>query len=143
MKKIKKVEEVTTFVYEAVDGYVFDTAEECTKYENSAVGVLRGRFNKLIVGRYDAWEFMGGSEDHDILVLSIKTQKDADTVLQFYYLMSPWILNGNDTLKDKYDNMVNSAIGGYLLIGKIPDGDGIYLVNTADKIISNIKEACK
>ena len=67
MKEIKQELIHTTYVtkYEANDGTIFTTAEECQKYENSARAVLLARFKDLqikLISEYNL--FSTGSEEY-------------------------------------------------------------------------------
>ena len=67
MKEITKERVQKYTVYEALDGTEFNDKAECEKYDESAKGVLMARIAKLIVGKGDAWDIMGGYEDHDVV----------------------------------------------------------------------------
>lgn len=145
MKEIKeeiKREVVDTHIYyEATDGTRFDTMDECRKYEQSALGVMRGKIAKMIVSdKKDAWELMGGCDDHQVIAISICSQKDVDTFLQWYYLECPWYLD--DSSKERrntIERIVREAYteGDVILVGISSDND-YYFINSRNNIVANL-----
>lgn len=80
----KIITEVTG--YEAGDGIVFKSKEECEKYEQSAEYVLRQGYVKHIVAQtneYDLFDY--GCEDSNIDVLEINTREDLDEINRYIY----------------------------------------------------------
>lgn len=146
MKEIKeelKREVVDTYIHwEAVDGTVFEQKEECEKYEKSALGMLRGKINKLIVGEVeDAWDLMGGNEDSSVVAILLAKEKDADTFLQWLYLECSWLLN--DAMKERREKIEATVRDAYInkdvvLIGINCDGD-YYFIDSRKNIIDNLK----
>lgn len=148
MKQIKEevVRQVkdTVIQYQATDGTLFSDSEECLKYENSAKGVLRGRVARLFVGeRVNEWDCIGGCDDHDIVGVSIPEESDIATILQFYYLENPYLLEDRqkerrevlaDTFRKAYEE------GDVLLFGVNNCDDEYYFINTRDTIIKNLKK---
>ena len=49
MKKLEKDLITKYTVFQAVDGTEFSQKEECEKYEESALGVLRGKIKRLTI----------------------------------------------------------------------------------------------
>lgn len=147
MKEIKeeiKREVVDTHTHwEAVDGTVFEQKEECEKYEKSALGMLRGKVNELIVGEAaDAWDLMGGNEDSSVVAILLAKEKDADTFLQWLYLECPWLLN--DTMKKRKEEIEATVRDVYtnkdvILMGMNCDGD-YYFINSRKNIIDNLNK---
>ena len=144
MKEIKTERTVYDIMYEAVDGTTFRSQEECAKYEESALGVLRAKLKKLIVNdQYDGWELMGGNEDNKILAVKMETEEDKDTVLQNYYLDQPWILKdgNNNTHKERLEKCVEQAYKeqDVILFGVNCD-DCLYLIDTRYNIIDRLNK---
>lgn len=148
MKEIKKeiVKKEYFYEYESFDGQMFNTKEECEKYENSAKGVILQKIHNCIVGEeHDAWELMGGYEDHKIVAIKVNTQEDADNLLQFYYLEHPWVLE-NGGIRECASNqvkriqrMLDRALKekDCILMG-INCDDEYYFINTRNAIIVNL-----
>ena len=136
MKEIKKERVVFDYEYEAYDGSIFKTKEECIKYEETAQCVIIKKFNDLI--EYSSNEcslFNCGSDDYIIDFVKPKTQDDADTIMQMLELC-----NAND---DRARKLIKEAQenNDYLLIGHDAyDVDNIYVWNTRSSILNSIKE---
>lgn len=142
MKQIKVTETNTVIKYQAIDGEIFSNKEECEKYETTAKAVLQSKFKKLIVGTYNSWELHGGLDDNDVIAVQVKTQKDADIVLQRYYIENSWLLENYDSNKkciERCERLVNKALveKDILLIGINCEGD-LYFINTRKDIIDNL-----
>jgi len=148
MKEIKKeiVKKEYFYEYESFDGQLFDNKEECEKYENSAKGVILQKIHNCIAGeKHDAWELMGGYEDHKIVAVKVNTQEDADNLLQFYYLEHPWILENKDTNEcagnqvKRIQRILDRALKekDCVLMG-INCDDEYYFINTRNAIIVNL-----
>lgn len=136
MKEIKKERVVFDYEYEAYDGSIFKTKEECVKYEETAQCVIIKKFNDLI--EYSSNEcslFNCGSDDYIIDFVKPKTQDDADTIMQMLELY-----NAND---DRARKLIKEAQenNDYLLIGHDTyDVNNIYVWNTRSSILNSIKE---
>ena len=86
----KTIEEITG--YEAYDGTVFKTKEECEKYENTASFVITERFKKLVIKEMEgiditecASAFCLSSTDEDWYYVLIEIKNDDDLrVAQMY-----------------------------------------------------------
>jgi len=128
-------------VYQASDGTEFMNYEECRKYEDSALGVVRGNVAKLIVGRTDdAWELMGGNDDSSVIAIKMNCAADVDLVKQLFLLEHPYY---NETerkeLKQKKFDIIEDAYNNndVVLFGINCDGD-YYFINSRQNIIDNL-----
>lgn len=151
---MKRVDEKRTIVdtliyYDAVDGTRFTSEEECKKYEESARGVLSGRFTKLIVGSCNEWELLRGDDNNEVVAIKLNSREDADTVLQLYYLDNPYLLreDQDDTYKkyrERYENLVAQALedNDILLMGKNYEGD-LYFLDTKSAILDRLNNIGK
>lgn len=143
MKEITKerthIEKYT--VYEAVDGTEFTNQEECKKYEESALGVARGKVQPLFISTSnDAWTLMGGCDDHKVIAVKFKNTTDVDIFLQWLYIECPWYLNNHHKeRKAVIESIVRTAYdrGDVILIGKNCDDD-YYFINSRQNIIDNL-----
>ena len=133
-------------VYESFDGEEFSTKQECRKYEESALAVMRGKVARLIVhdtskvSGEDAWTIMGGCDDHDIVAFKLDIIEDADTFLQFLFLECPWYLNEShaERKKEVEDIIIKACKDKDLIImGKNCDGD-YYFINSRQNIIDKL-----
>lgn len=145
MKEIKEehkreIVELNTF-YEAQDGTRFTDEEQCLLYEDSALGVVRGKLAQLFVGeKKDAWELMGGYEEHTVCGIALTKQEDVDTVLQLLYLEHPYYLNDTYTKRrEEIESIVNTAYKekDIILLG-INCDDKYYFINSRQNIIKNL-----
>ena len=133
-------------VYQAPDGTEFMNYEECRKYEDSALGVVRSNVAKLIVGRTDdAWELMGGNDDNSVIAVKMNCVADVDLVKQLFLLEHPYYNSDErkeakqkkfDVIEDAYNN--NDVV----LFGINCDGD-YYFINSRLNIISNLNSLDK
>ena len=148
MKKTIKdktiVEQYT--VYEAFDGEEFHTSEECRKYEESALGVVRSKIAKLIVydtrkiSGEDAWTIMGGCDDHNIVAIKMSNAADLDLVKQWLLLECPYYSDeGREEIKAKRFAIFEDAYnnGDILIFGMNCDNDG-YFINSRQNIIDKL-----
>ena len=146
MKEIKKeiIRKDYTYQYESFDGNLWDTKEECEKYEKSAEGVLKLKFQDLIVAKENAWELMGGYEDNDVIGLKLTKEEDKDTVLQLYLFLNPHYTNdSSDTYKkwlEQYRSYIDEAYEkkDLLLMGINCEGD-YYFLGPRNKFVENLK----
>ena len=145
MKEIKKeiIRKDYTYQYESFDGNLFDTKEECEKYEKSAEGVLKLKFQDLIVAKENAWDLMRGYEDNDVIGLKLTKEEDKNTVLQLYLLLNPHLLEEKETYKkwlEQYRSYIDEAYENkdLLLMGTNCDGD-YYFIGPRDKFVENLK----
>lgn len=136
MKEIKKERVVFDYEYEAYDGSIFKTKEECIKYEETAQCVIIKKFNDLI--EYSSNEcslFNCGSDDYIIDFVKPKTQDEADTIMQMLELYNTNDDRARKLIKEAQEN------NDYLLIGHDTyDVNNIYVWNTRSSILNSIKE---
>lgn len=141
MKKVEKQRTTTYEMWQATDGTEFSSKEECQKYEESAKGVLRERFKKLVVAEENAWDLLYGYEDNTVYAVKLETTEDVETLLQLYILENPHITG--EQYKDylaKYTAMATSARcnNDLLLMGENCEGD-LYFMNTRNAIIGKLE----
>ena len=128
-------------VYQATDGTEFINYEECRKYEDSALGVVRGNISKLIAGRVnDAWELMGGNDDNSVIAIKMNCAADVDLVKQLFLLEHPYYDDETrQLLKQEKFNIIDTAYNkdDVVLFGINNDGD-YYFINSRQNIIDNL-----
>lgn len=133
-------------VYQASDGTEFMNYEECRKYEDSALGVVRGNVAKLIVGRTDnAWELIGGNDDNSIIAIKMNCVADVDLVKQLFLLEHPYYDSDErkEAKQEKFDIIENAYNNNdVVLFGISCDGD-YYFINSRLNIISNLNNLDK
>lgn len=92
MKEIKEEVIHKSYVtkYEALDGTVFDSLEECKKYEASAKAALLARYKELEVKMVSEYNLFGvGSEEYYVSVVKLRNESDVDLMTQLYFLFNP------------------------------------------------------
>ena len=133
-------------VYQAPDGTEFMNYEECRKYEDSALGVVRGNVAKLIVGRSnDAWNLMGGDSDNSILAIKMNNVADVDLVKQLFLLEHPYYNEDErKELKQEKFAIIENAYSNndVVLFGVNCDG-AYYFINSRLNIINNLNNLDK
>ena len=145
MKEIKKeiIRKDYTYQYESFDGNLWDTKEECEKYEKSAEGVLKLKFQDLIVDKQNAWDLMRGYKDNDVIGVKLTKEEDKNTVLQLYLFLNPHLLSENEYYKkwlEQYKSYINDAFEkkDLLLMGINCEGD-YYFIGPRNRFIENLK----
>lgn len=133
-------------VYQAPDGTEFMNYEECRKYEDSALGVVRGNIAELVVGRSnDAWKLMGGDSDNSILAIKMNNAADVDLVKQLFLIEHPYYNEDTrEQLKQEKFKIIEDAYNNndVVLFGISCDGD-YYFINSRLNIISNLNNLDK
>lgn len=110
IKKENKREVVETIVtYEAVDGTVFSSKEECQKYEDSAFGVLMGRTKDFTVNEGNNMNPFDDSDENEYKMLKPRNKEDIDTLNQLYFLPS--------YRKEEKPRFTDEYIGKLILMG--------------------------
>lgn len=133
LKRTKTIEEVTG--YEATDGKVFNSKEECEKYEKTAEMVIYNDFKRLIVGgkticEYSFFENFGcGSEEYEYAIIDIKNADDLR------------VANMYGEIKGK-GQLTPDCIGKRLLvaIGDIYCQDALWNARTEEELIEEFKK---
>lgn len=143
MKEIKQsriIEEVTG--YEAFDGTVFKTKDECIKYEGTAEAVITKRFFSHVIkgnkdyGVVDPWGTIilhGYEEDVDVLY----DMKDEEAVKDFEMYVQ---------LKEYYnkDQDVSKYKGEIILVALYIGGEErCYIEGTEEELIENFTKFVK
>ena len=141
MKKLEKDLITKYTVFQAVDGTEFTQKEECEKYEESALGVLRGKIKKLTVcDPQDAWTLMGGYDDHQVIAIKPLIEADIDTILQWYYLEHSYILN--DSRKSERERLEEVITEAYknkdVILFGINYEKEYYFINSRQNIVDNL-----
>lgn len=137
-KERTKVEKYT--VYESVDGTEFYTKEECYIYEESAKGVILSKIAKIIRGTGNAWDVLGGCDDHKVVAIKMNSLEDLDAVKQFFLLENPYYNKEcNKELKEAKFNIMDYAYKqkDALIFGITCEGD-YYFINSRQNIIDNL-----
>ena len=142
MKENKVARTVYDIHYEATDGTKFVNREECEKYEQTAKAIIRTRFLKLVVNEGTEYHYFNvGSDDDSVYAVKLNSREDADTVLAYYYITNPSVLEENNIYyKERAVEYVETALKeqDIIFIGENYDGD-IYIINTRNNIIKGLQ----
>lgn len=140
MKKIQKEVITKSYVdvFVANDGTEFSSQSECKKYDESAKGVLLAKYAPMVVKTFSEEDiFCVGSENY-VEVASVKTQEDADILLQLYILEHPYINDeGHKEVREEIVSKLNSAIGDFMVVGRGYDRDDFYFYGSRKSIIED------
>lgn len=142
-QEVQKVEYVTK--YEATDGTLFDDADECRKYENSARAVLLTRYKTLVINKFCEEDLFGvGSCDYGIDIVKITDSEDIDLVLQLLILYNPHIGKDQERLAS-YRKQLNTAMedDDVVFIGRgYDDDDNFYIMDSLINFLNKIVKKC-
>lgn len=76
--------------YIAEDGTIFNTAEECKKYEESALFAVSKKLKRLDNGKATQYDiYYECNDDQDIDIFNAETEEDLDNIRRYIYLKSP------------------------------------------------------
>lgn len=140
MKKIQK-ERVSYYdVYVANDGTEFNSQEECQKYDNSALGVVRARYEKLVVKTKTEDDILGiGSCEVVVKILRIKSEDDVNTVMQMFLLENPHLMDNKERV-EKTEKEISLALteDDFLVVNHGYDYDAFWVMGTTRQLKEQI-----
>lgn len=101
--KVKVTEEEIT-KYQALDGTVFDTPENCKTYENTLAVIIFNKLMNIVISNCtDVYrKAVEDLEATDSYTIMPKNKKDIDNMNQLYLLFSG---RGSDSVKFSYDDI--------------------------------------
>lgn len=143
--KIEKTNIQVTYEYEAMDGLIFKSKEECIKYEESAKMVLYSKYLPIVIIRKSEYELYGaGSEEYEIDIIKIHDFEDIEILLQLYSLYHP-SRNEKDILQER--NRLNEWFNNneIIFVGRgcrYDNYDCFEFIGTMNSVIDHIKKAC-
>ena len=86
-KITRTVEEVVRIEYVAEDGQVFRNAEECKKYEESALFAVSSKLKRLNTTNISVYDLLNaGSEEDAVEIFDVQTEKDLENLKRYLYL---------------------------------------------------------
>lgn len=143
--KTVEIEQITKVLkYEAVDGTIFSTKEECVRYEESAKCVLFGKYKGLVVKETtEEALYKAGSDEYKVEIVKINEEKDVDAVMQlyYYYNTSKYSIEQGEKMKESCLKALSEK--DYLIIYRgYYDEDSFWIRGTVGELISHIKESC-
>jgi hypothetical protein len=143
--KIEKTKVEITYEYEAIDGSLFKSKEECKKYEESAAMVVYSKYKPLVIDRKKEYAiYQVGSDEYEIDIVKIKCPEDIDILLHMYSLYHP-----SRDVKDLSEERVKLNTwfndNEIVFIGRgcrYDNYDGFEFLGTMNSLINDIKKAC-
>lgn len=150
MKEIKEeiVKKEYKIRYQAIDGEMFDSREECQKYDNTAKAVLISKYNKLVKKSLTEYNLLDmGCDDNDLDLVVLNTPEDVDVLKQVYCFMNGWDINSEDKCgwRDEAFAKIDKSFNNNdpLLIGKRLCDECFWINGTKSEMIKKIEDFCK
>lgn len=142
-KEIQKVEYVTK--YEAIDGTIFDSYEECKKYDNSARAILLSRYQPLVLDRYTEEDlFNMGSCEYSMDIVKMENESHIELILQLVALFNPHLKNEDiNKNRDVLTKILKNK--DILFIGRGCDYenyDAFWIFNSLTGFINDLVKKC-
>lgn len=125
--------EVKSFktVYVAADGTEFNDKEECRKYDESALGVLKGRVKKLATKVSNEADLLGsGNGDDESWVIIPKSADEVALIRQLLSLMG---------MKAEHTEFLESQIGKVIWLTQSYDQDYMWF-DTLESLTKRVTE---
>ena len=141
MKEVYVEEVKKVFKYEAIDGTLFNSKEECIKYENSAKVAVKALYKKLIIKSIAETElFSVGSDDNTLELVKVKTQEDIKILLQMCYIYNIT----HESSLDRITKLATKAMetNDILIIGRGYDEDCFWIIDTKQDLINQFNNIC-
>lgn len=141
MKEVYVEEVKKVFKYEAIDGTLFNSKEECIKYENSAKTAVKALYKKLIIKSIAETElFSVGSDDNTLELIKVKTQEDIKILLQMCYIYNIT----HESSLDRVTKLATKAMetNDVIIIGRGYDNDCFWIIDTKQDIINQFNNIC-
>ena len=122
MKEIKEEVIHKSYVtrYKDLDGTIFNSSEECQKYEASAEGMLLAKYRELEIKMISEYNLFGvGSDEYYLSIVKLMHELDVDLLTQLYCLFNPQHRNDESRIKEAR-NTFRKAVEteDFLIIGR-------------------------
>lgn len=71
--------------YKSFDGHTFDSADECTKYDKSCIGVVKSKLLPYVAQKISEDVFLcySGSSDYSVYTIPVVNETIRDILMQF------------------------------------------------------------
>lgn len=145
MKTIEVEKIIKEIKYGAIDGTLFNTKDECIKYESTAKAVLLAKYKKLVVKEDTEYNlFHCGSEDCGVDLVKFNTTEDVRNVMQLFALYNPHTASTESNVSERME-MCEKALhtNDTLIIHRGYEEDSFWIESTLGDKIAHIKESCK
>ena len=149
MKEIKQeiIQKSLVTKYEANDGIVFDSIEECERYEASAKCVLLSKYKELQVKFINEEDMFGlGSPEYWLSVAKLRNESDIDLVMQLYCLFHTYDSKNEEALKNARNKCKEAVKNGDLLLinrgYEYDEYDSFFIMDTLTNKLNSILKCC-
>lgn len=140
MKQVIKENTVNETVYEAIDGQQFKDSAQCEKYEESAICLLRYKYNKLVINSSSEENIFGlGSCDNNIDIIKVNNKQDIDLVLQLVCYF------GSRNSLERSEKILINAMNenDYVFIGTGYEWDYFWVIDSLKEYCKKLENQCK
>lgn len=149
MKEIKEEVIHKSYItkYKALDGTVFDSSEECQKYEASAKATLLTKYKELEIKMISEYNLFGvGSEEYHVSVVKLRNESDVDLMTQLYFLFNPRYESDSRHIEEAR-SIFRKAVktGDFLIINRgceYDHFDSFWVFGLLTDILNTIIKAC-
>ena len=140
MKEVEFKKETIEYIkkYVAYDEEVFDSKEECQKYENSAKCILKHRFKQHVINdTFNEWDLLStGDSDHLIDIVEIPDDDAIKDIVQYYSFCHSYM---TEECLEKFTSKVKKAYNEeeLLIFGYNYEND-LYFIDSRNNIVSRL-----
>lgn len=140
MKEVEFKKETIEYIkkYVAYDEEVFDSKEECQKYENSAECILKHRFKQHVINdTFNEWDlFSTGDSDHLIDIVEIPDDDAVKDIVHYYSFCHSYMTEeGLEKFTSKIKKAYNEQ--DLLIFGYNYDNE-LYFIDSRNNIVSRL-----
>lgn len=153
--EIKPMEQETKTIYKSVDGLEFNDANKCEEYEDALARVIYERYEreyvKVIAPEYNIFCDIAGSEEYEMHVVEVKTQRAVDDIMTLRKIYASRH-NVSKNIDSDYACLKNAMQEGTtILIGRGYSGcgdkryalcgmDNFYIYGTCKSIVNTLRK---
>lgn len=140
MKEVEFKKETIEYIkkYVAYDEEVFDSKEECQKYENSAECILKYRFKQHVINNtFNEWSLLStGDSGYLIDIVEIPDDDAVKDIVQYYSFCHSYM---TEECLEKFTSKVKKAYNeqDLLIFGYNYDNE-LYFIDSRNNIVSRL-----
>lgn len=146
MKEIKTERISYDVKWEAIDGLLFNSEQECQKYEETARMVLWAKFLTLVIAESNEYDlFRTGSEDDVVYAVKMNIPSDRDTLMQLFLMDNSWVMKeAHSKWKDRAFSLIDKSYkdNDLLFVGVNTDNQ-IYIIDTKQSLFERLENLDK
>ena len=134
-KQVEKVTKETVITYEASDGRIFKSEEECKKYEETAKKmVIYNRIQQNLIGKTNIYDLFGeGSQDEVVEIYRIDSLEIVELLRQYISLTMG--------VKEAKNIITNDMIGKDIILCWNYDLGWCWTHESIDDLCNNIRKS--